>query len=369
MLKSSKLDSYGKFKIENQKKYKNSVWTSFSIIDKIKDYIKTHDLKFSQALDPCAGSGRIIQSFKEYNWTGYEIDENVYKDCVTDDNLKEKIKNIDFFETDCEIDKYDLCICNPPYNKVNVNKWLEHIFNNLCGYMFFIVPYNFINKVKESYKKLICDYIVCTNDMDQLYHNKVIVYVFNTENKTPYVFEDLFYIDIPERLKTDNVIYLKDYLDSIDVDMPKYMKIKDIPEGTKHPVYTVATDPVKYTDLNTSCPSDVMMFSNSFIETSISLKYCAEAPYLNHTYRIYKFKNEEAKQFILDNLFKIQRYMQEVFKYNVTKTLVKPEDVLILPIYISGKTEEDIYSEEFDKYVKKFKYYKNIKNINITFNY
>ncbi len=46
--KASKLDSYGKFKIDKQKEFKNNVWTSYPIINDIKTYIKNNNLTFKE---------------------------------------------------------------------------------------------------------------------------------------------------------------------------------------------------------------------------------------------------------------------------------------------------------------------------------
>lgn len=372
MIKSANLDSYGKFKIEQQREYKNNVWTSYEIIKKIKEYIARNNLEFSNALDPCAGSGRLIKEFKEYNWQGYEIDENVYKECITDD-IKDKIENLSFFDSECEVDKYDLCICNPPYNKVGgLNKWLEHIFWNLSGYLFLIVPYNFINKIKDEYKNLIVDYISDYDMMDRSFHNKVMIYVFDTNAQQHKVIDDLFYLDVPEHLKKDKVIYLRDYLEEVNVQIPKYKKIKDIPEGTEHPVFTIASRPVKYTDLSTSCPGNVILYSNSYINSSICLKYTEEAPYLNTQFKVFKFKNQEAKEYIVDNLFVITQYLRELFKFNMVTTLIDALDILNIPIYKNTEEQNAEKNEtiatldlEFEKFVKRFKYYDKLKNYKI----
>ncbi|MCQ2976279.1 MAG: class I SAM-dependent methyltransferase [Bacteroidales bacterium] len=367
MLNSSKLDSYGKFKIQQQKEHKNNVWTSFEIINKIKQYIKDNDLKFSNALDPCAGSGRLIEEFKEYNWTGYEIDKNVYNECINN-NIKDKIKNSDFFDSECELDRFDLCICNPPYNKSNLNNWLKHILFNLSGYLFLIVPYNFINKIKEQYKNLIVDYIGDRSIMDRNFHNKVIVYIFKTDNNEPKInelFDSLFYIDIPEKLKVGKPIYLRKFLQNIDIEFPKFKKINEIPDGTLHPVYTFASGPVKYTDSDTACPEDVIIFCNTFINSSCSLKYSKEAPYFNQRQSIFKFKNEKCKNFIIDNLLIIVKYLHELFKYNMLTTLLNPLDILNIPIYKYSENVESMLNTEFEKFIKRFKYFDLIENFKV----
>ena len=114
--KASKLDSYGKFKIDQQKEFKNNVWTSYPIINDIKQYIKDNNLTFKTAIDPCCGSCRLIKEFNEYIWTGYEINETIISECVEDEDLKKSVNIGDFLKTDIT-EHFDVCICNPPYNK------------------------------------------------------------------------------------------------------------------------------------------------------------------------------------------------------------------------------------------------------------
>lgn len=177
MISSTKLDSYGKFKIDEQRKYKNNVWTSYTIIDGIKKYIKDNNLTFKKALDPCAGSGRLIEEFKDYEWTGYEINETIFNECIKEE-IKPKVKQCDFFKSKDE-GGYDVCICNPPYNKNGgINKWVKKILS-MSEYLFLIVPYNYIKSIK-CHKPF--DFLYIKDDkMDRNYYTKICVYIFDVK--------------------------------------------------------------------------------------------------------------------------------------------------------------------------------------------
>lgn len=359
-----KLDSYGKFKVDEQRKFKNNVWTSYSIINAVKNYIKEKNLTFKTALDPCAGSGRLIEEFTDYDWTGYEISETIFNECINEET-KTKIKNVDFFKSE-DGNIYDVCICNPPYNKNGgINRWVKKILD-MSQYLFLIVPYNFINKIKNTSKLI--DYITIKDDeMDRVLHNKVIVYIFdkNTTEKNILEINPLFYIDITK--EDIEPIYLKNYVEPIEVKTKKRINIDKIPDGTKYPVYTIAANPVKYTDLETECPGDVLLYVNNFITSGKILKYSDVPPYLNSSgYLVMKFKDEEKKKEILDNINLISSYFQELFKKNNFTTLNNKKDLLEIPIYING-TDKQYIIEEFDKYIKNFKYYEYITDYNINF--
>lgn len=359
------MDSYGKFKVEEQRKYKNNVWTSYTIINAIKNYIKDKKLNFVKALDPCAGSGRLIEEFSDYDWTGYEISETIFNECL-DEKTKTKITNADFFEIDDET-VYDVCICNPPYNKNGgINRWVKKILD-MSQYLFLIVPYNFINKIKNISNLI--DYITIKDDeMDRVLHNKVMIFIFdkNTNDKNILETNPLFYIEQPK--EDIEPIYLKNYVEPIEVKTNKQRKVDDIPEGIKYPVYTIAGNPIKFTDLETECPGDVLLFCNQFITSSTKiLKHSDVPPYLNaSSYLVMKFKDDEKKKEILNNIRAISLYLQELFKKNNLTTLIYKKDLLDIPIYING-TDKQYMIDEFKKYIKKFKFYEYITDYNINF--
>lgn len=360
-----KLDSYGKFKVEEQRKYKNNVWTSYSIINTIKNYIKAKKLTFKTALDPCAGSGRLIEEFSDYDWTGYEISETIFNECINE-NTKTKIKNVDFFKSE-DNNIYDVCICNPPYNKNGgINRWVNKILD-MSQYLFLIIPYNFITKIKNI-SNLIDVITVKDDEMDKNYHSKIVIFIFNKNSNDNNILKTnpLFYIDITK--EDTEPIYLKNYVEPIEVKNKKRINIEEIPEGTKHPVYTCAANPVKYTDLETECPEDVFLFCNHFITSNPKiLKYSDVAPYLNESsYFVMKFKDEEKKKEILNNLHLISSYLQELFKKNNLTTLIYKKDILEIPIFING-SDKQYMIDEFNKYIKKFKFYEYITDYNINF--
>lgn len=359
-----KLDSYGKFKVEEQRKFKNNVWTSYKIIDAIKKYIKDNNLTFKKALDPCAGSGRLIEEFNDYEWTGYEISETIFNECIKEET-KQKVKLCDFFESE---DKggYDVCICNPPFNKSGgMDKWVKKILG-MSGYLFLIVPYNFIKNIK-SYKPI--DVMSFNDDeMDRNYFSKICVYVFDkNQQESKFLNNPLFYINLPKPPKDKKPIYLKDFVDVVEVKGIKKNKIEDVPEGTKHPVYTVANNPVKYTDLSPNAPGDVLLFVNTRLSQKNVFKYSEKPPFLNDSgYAVFKFKNEDLKKYFLHNIFSINKYLCELFINDNLSVLLNKLDILEIPIYIE-ETSEECLKDEFKKFIKRFKFYDYIAEYTVKF--
>lgn len=357
-LNSSRLDSYGKFKLEQQKKFKNNVWTSFTIINKIKNYILLNNLSnsFKTALDPCAGSGRLIQSFPEYQWQGFENDKIIYDEY---DLKKLNIYFNDFFNVELSpgSSKFNLTICNPPYcNNGGINKWIKKI-SSLSSKLFLIVPVNYINKFKD-FKPY--DVISCQGDeMDESYNALTCVYVFDFDN--PELFAKqlpaLFWLN--SETSEASTVKLKDYLEYVETFSSKKEKLDDIPsvkssEPGACPVYTVANKPVKYTNI-INYNGEAIAMTRQYLTHMMPLRYINGPSFLNTSYYLYKFKNDEAKKFILKNLIIINDQLNKIYKNNNIKTPLNPFEVLEIPIPFDSETS-DIYAQ-FNAYLKKWKYY------------
>lgn len=369
-LKSSKLDSYGKFKIEEQRKFKNNVWTSYPIIKDIKEYIKAKNYEFKTALDPCAGSGRLIEEFKNYSWTGYEINEQIVNECIENEEVKQHITIDDFLTVDI-IDRYDVCVCNPPYNKNGgINKWIKKILS-CCDMLFLIVPYNFITKIKQQRNLIDC--INTENGMDETYNSAIKVFVFSSEEQETGFYENpanaLFYLpNIIKEGENLQLYYLRDYIQPINQKITiKKKKINEIPDGKTYPVYTVANNPVKYTDINPNCPDSVVLLNHSYLTSSNALKYSDTKCYLNETFRIYTVK-EDMKEEFLNLLSTINIYLLNLFKSNNINVILTEQDILNIPLYINIDDKNKFLNEKFEEHIKRFKFYKNIKNYSIEWN-
>lgn len=369
-LKSTNLDSYGKFKIDEQRKFKNNVWTSYSIIKDIKEYIKNKEYDFKTALDPCAGSGRLIEEFNNYSWSGYEINEEIVNECIKNEKIKNCINIDDFLTVDIN-EHYDVCVCNPSYNKNGgISKWIKKILS-CCDMLFLIVPYNFITKIKQQ--KNLIDCIDTENGMDETYNSAIKVFVFSNIKQDIGFYENpnnaLFYL--PKIIKEDEnlqVYYLRDYLEPIDQKITTTRKkISEIPDGKTYPVYTVANNPVKYTDINPNCLGSVALLNHSYLTSSNALKYSATECYLNDNFKIYKVKEDKETEF-LNLLSTINIYLMNLFKLNNVNIMLTEQDILNIPLHINIENKNKFLNEKFEAHIKRFKFYKNIKNYSIEWN-
>lgn len=377
--KASHLDSYGKFKIDQQKEFKNNVWTSYPIINDIKQYIKTHNLTFKTALDPCCGSCRLIKEFNEYEWTGYEINETIISECVENPkgsaaadeghkdpaaaDLKKLVHIDDFLKTDIN-DHFDLCVCNPPYCKNGgINNWVKKILS-CCDMLFLIVPYNFITKISQQ--KNLIDVIHVENGMDENYHTCIKVYVFTSQEQETGFYEipenSLFYLNKHiKKHKGDEVIYLRDFLEYLQIKTQPKKRIDTIPNGTKYPVYTIANNPVKYTDEEPNCPDNVILLNHSYLASCNTLKYSDKECYLNDTFGVYKVKTEKQND-LLQRLCLINAYLLGLFKLNNCNVVLKQEDILNIPIFINMDKKEQFLNEQLEEHMKRFKFNNLIKS-------
>lgn len=104
--------------------------------------------------------------------------------------------------------------------------------------------------------------------------------------------------------------------------------INDIPTGTKYPVYTIANNPVKYTDEEPNCPGNVILVNHSYLASCNALKYSEQNCYLNDTFGVYKIKPEKTEEF-KECLYSINVYLHELFKMNNSNVMLKHDDILI----------------------------------------
>lgn len=361
-LKSTKLDSYGKFKIDEQKKFKNNVWTSYTIINIIKDYIKNNNLEFKKALDPCAGSCRLLKEFPEYQWQAYEINNKIINECI-EEQFNQFVQEADFLKVDTT-ENFDLCICNPPYNKNGgINKWVDKILN-CCSYLFLIVPYNMIKQIKKQ-NYLIDILHTDVDDMDKSYHTSIKIYVFKNEPqpKNLILENPLFYLNKHIKKQQDEtVVYLRDYLEYVDIKTSAKIKIANIKEGSLYPVYTLANSPIKYTD-TFNCPDNIVLVNHSYLSSCKPLKYTLTKCYLNEKFLCYTIKEDKKKEFI-KYVVEMNDYLMELFKLNNCNVMIDKNDILNIPIFVK-KDSINTFEKHFNEYIKKFMYYDYIKNINI----
>lgn len=361
-LNSSKLDSYGKFKIAEQKKFKNNVWTSYSIINIIKDYIKNNNLKFKTALDPCAGSCRLLKEFSEYKWQAYEINNEIINECI-EEQFKQFVQEADFLKVDT-IAHYDLCICNPPYNKNGgINKWVDKILN-CCSYLFLIVPYNMIKQIKKQ-NYLIDVLHTDVDDMDKNYHTSIKIYIFKNEPQPKNLIceNPLFYLNKHIKKQHDEiVIYLRDYLEYIDIKTSAKIKISDIEEGSLYPVYTLANSPIKYTD-TFNCSENIVLVNHSYLASCKPLKYTMSKCYLNDKFLCYTIKEDKKTEFI-KYFAEINDYLINLFNLNNCNVMIDKNDILNIPVFVK-KDSTNLFNVHFNEYIKKFMYHDFIKNINV----
>ncbi|MGU3312630.1 methyltransferase [Acinetobacter sp. M5A5_2a] len=144
-------------------------------LDIVDQYIasKTKGKHFDKVLDPCVGDGALLTSLKNNfnSITIVDIDTNKLNNFQNSNFIK---YSGDFLEIDFT-HKFDLILCNPPFNNKSVQgqsieekflkKCLKLIKNN--GYGIFILPSSIINGTKSNKirENLINNYTILSIDI------------------------------------------------------------------------------------------------------------------------------------------------------------------------------------------------------------
>lgn len=159
----------------NKKKKLGQVFTPIEIAQFMSDLVSNSQAK--TVLDPAVGQGIFIDclekaKYQNMNYTCYDIDKEVIKEFRKNISAPVNLFIEDYLSSFCE-NKFDIIICNPPYNKFqqipNRNKYIANFrewfniemssYSNLCVYFLikslheltengkcvYIIPYEFFN--------------------------------------------------------------------------------------------------------------------------------------------------------------------------------------------------------------------------------
>jgi hypothetical protein len=100
-----------------------------------------------QVLEPSAGGGALIRAIQEVlpqaEITAIEINEDAVKELKKDDTLE--VLHADFLSLPAASEEFDLIVMNPPYQKGQALKHIQHALTMLGedGHLFAILPKNF----------------------------------------------------------------------------------------------------------------------------------------------------------------------------------------------------------------------------------
>lgn len=202
--------------IANKKKY-GQVFTSQVISDFMADLVSFGNNL--TVLDPAAGNGNFFKSLEKlkkgsYSYYAYDIDFLMANELKKADSFSVKIYNEDYLLSK-SINKYDIIICNPPYNKfqnIPNRKEYTQLFKEkynitLSGYSNIYV-YFLIKSINDLNINGRCAYLIPYEFLNAGYGNPIKEYIIKTKFlKSIYKFSNKI-APFPDATTTSCIIFL-----------------------------------------------------------------------------------------------------------------------------------------------------------------